>query len=532
MEISLKRVEPLYPNEIAQSENKHIRYFSVPKKYDFKAPQADFEYGSWQFVNPQTAPSISAVAYFFAKELYKKYEIPIGLINSSLGGSPIEAWLSEEALKEFPDHHAEAIRFRNDSLIAKIQADDKARSDQWYRESWVNDAGYKNPDMPWYSPNLDVSDWSEMDVPGYWAETELDSVNGVVWFRKDINIPESMQGKAARLNLGRIVDADSVFVNGRFVGSTSYQYPPRRYEIPADLLKGGKNTIVIRMISNIGRGGFVLDKSYEIIAGGEKIELSGEWKYKLGVSTPQLYSQTFIRWKPMGLYNAMISPLLNYSMKGILWYQGESNTHNPKEYADLFPALVNDWRGKWEQGDFPFLYVQLPNYMQPCENPEESNWAEFRQVQLNSLQLKNTGMAITIDIGEWNDIHPLNKKDAGKRLALVAQEVAYGEENITCSGPLFKSMEIDGNRIILSFNHTGSGLVIKNGGTLKHFAIAGSNGMYIWANAKIDGNKVIVWSDKMIDKPVTVRYAWADNPIRANLYNKEGLPASPFTTDE
>jgi len=531
MEISLKRVEPLYPGEIAQSENPDIRYFQVPKKYNFKAPQVDFESGNWHHVNPQTAPKISAVAYFFAKELYKKYHIPIGLINSSLGGSPIEAWLSEEALREFPDHYAEAMRFRDDDLIAQIEAADNARSNQWYCELWKQDAGYRNPTALWRYPDLDDSAWSLMKLPCYWADKELGPVNGVVWFRKEITIPESMTGKPALLILGRIVDADSVWVNGKYAGTTSYQYPPRRYEIPADFLKTGKNTIAIRVVSTIDRGGFVPDKPYEIVLGDQKIDLTGEWKYNLGVAMPPLDPPTFIQWKPMGLFNAMIAPLLNYSIKGILWYQGESNTNNPKEYSGLFATLINDWREKWGQDDVPFLYVQLPNFMEAVENPGDSDWAEFRQVQLNALGIKNTGMAVTIDLGEWNDIHPLNKEGVGKRLALIAQKVAYEEENIIFSGPLYQSMEPFGSKLILSFSNTGSGLIVKEGEELKHFAIAGDDGKFVWADAKIEGNNVIVWSDK-VEKPIVVRYAWADNPVGANLYNREGLPASPFTTQK
>lgn len=531
MEIPLKRIEPMYPDEIANSENPEIRYFLVPKRYEFKSSQSDFPYGEWQHINPETAPDISAVPYFFAKELNKKYGIPIGLINASLGGSPIEAWLSEEVLQEFPGHYSEALRFRSDSLITAIQESDKARSDKWYYESWINDEGHKNPDLPWSSPKFNDLSWAVMDIPCYWDDTELGAVNGVVWFRKEISIPESMTGKPARINVGRIVDADSVFINGIYVGSTGYQYPPRRYNIPENLLKSGKNTIVVRVISNIDIGGFVPDKPYEIIAGDEKIDLEGEWKYKLGTTMDPLQTQTFIRWKPMGLYNAMIAPLFNYSGKGVIWYQGESNTYNPEEYSRLFPAMINDWRTKWNQADFPFLYVQLPNFMESSESPQQSNWAEFRQVQLEALSIKNTGMAVTIDIGEWNDIHPLNKEDVGIRLALQAEKIAYGEEEIIYSGPIYKSMKINGNKVIISFDNIGSGLVIRRGDKLDQFAIAGANGKYVWAKAKIEGDKVIVW-DENIKHPVSVRYAWSDNPVGGLLYNKEGLPASPFTIKE
>ena len=226
----------------------------------------------------------------------------------------------------------------------------------------------------------------------------------------------------------------------------------------------------------------------------------------------------------------MIAPLLNYTIKGVIWYQGESNAGRPREYQKLFPALIADWRQKWSQGNFPFLYVQLANYMQIKDQPSESNWAELREAQLKTLAVPNTAMAVAIDIGEWNDVHPLNKEDVGKRLALGAQKMAYGDEEVVYSGPIYQSMKIEGNKIILKFTHIGSGLV-SQGGELKYFAIAGADKKFVWAKAKIESDKVIVWNDD-ITNPVAVRYAWADNPDGANLYNKEGLPASSFRTDE
>jgi sialate O-acetylesterase len=246
---------------------------------------------------------------------------------------------------------------------------------------------------------------------------------------------------------------------------------------------------------------------------------------------PPLRGETFIRWKPMGLFNAMIAPLLNYPIKGVIWYQGESNAGRPVEYRTLFPALIQDWRNHWKLGDFPFLFVQLPNFMEAKAQPSESNWALLREAQLKTLSAPNTAMAVAIDIGEWNDVHPLNKKDVGKRLALAAQKVAYHDENVVWSGPVYKSMQIDGNKIILSFTNIGSGLTTKGGEDLKAIAISDADKKFVWAQAKIDGDKIIVWSDK-ITNPVAVRYAWADNPEGVNLYNKEGLPASPFRTDE
>ena len=531
MELPMRRVSWNYPSEIEHSENKYIRQFLVPDKYNFDEPQNDLSSGTWKSASPENTPDFSATAYFFAKFLYEKYKVPIGLINSALGGSPVESWISGNALKKFPKYYNEAKLFRDSILIKKIEASDRARSNAWYTLLHKVDRGFKDPENIWYKTNLNTSDWSTMEVPGYWSEeTDLGQVNGVIWFRKKVEIPSSMAGKSAKLILGRIVDADSAFINGQFVGTVSYQYPPRRYDIPTGLLKAGENTIVVRVISNIGKGGFVPDKQYAVVTKDTSINLTGEWKFRLGAEMPPLESQTFIRWKPTGLYNAMIAPLINYKIKGVIWYQGESNAERPKEYLSLFSTMIKDWRTNWNEGDFPFLFVQLPNFMETKSEPSESNWALLREAQLKTLSLPNAGMVVAIDIGEWNDIHPLDKKDVGYRFALAAEKLAYGD-NIVYSGPIYKSMKIDGNKIILSFTHTGSGLIAKGDNKLKYFAIAGNNKKFVWANAKIENNKVVVWNDK-VKNPVAVRYAWADNPDGANLYNKEGLPASPFRTDD
>jgi len=530
MDLPIARVEERYADVIANSNNPAIRRFFVSKRYDFNTPQGDLESGSWESANPETIRRFTATGYFFAKELYEKYKVPIGLVHASVGGSPAEAWLSEDALKEFPTHLETAGKFKDSDYLKQIADKDKVVSDAWYSLLQQKDNGLAEGQKPWFDPTYDASEWATMNVPGYWADGPLGNVNGVVWFRKEIDVPASMTDKPARLLLGRVVDSDRTYVNGKFVGSVSYQYPPRKYDLPENLLKAGKNIVVVRVVNNAGRGGFLLDKPYQLTVGDRTIDLKGPWQYKLAATMEPLPGKTFIEWQPMGLYNGMIAPLLNYTIKGIIWYQGESNTGRPREYQKLFPALIADWRREWGRGDFPFLYVQLANYMQVKDQPSESNWAELREAQLKTLAIPNTAMAVAIDIGEWNDVHPLNKEDIGKRLALGAQKVAYGDETIVYSGPIYQSMKTEENKITLTFSHIGSGLTAKDGGELKYFAIAGADKKFVWAKAKIQGDTVIVWNDD-IANPVAVRYAWADNPEGANLYNKEGLPASPFRTD-
>jgi sialate O-acetylesterase len=527
MELTMERVKDKYSTIIASSENANIRQFLIPDKFDFKQPQADVESGSWIPANPKNLFSFSAIGYFFAKELYEKYRVPIGLINSALGGSPVEAWISEEALKKFPTQYEELQRFKNDKLIEEIETNDRNRNNKWYADLNAKDDGLNK----WETANFNDNDWNETTIPGFWTEGPIGKTNGVVWFRRKVTVPKSMTGKSGKLWMGRIVDADSVFVNGKFVGTTSYQYPPRKYEFGEGLLKEGENTIAIRVINSGGRGGFITDKPYFIAVGNDTIDLKGVWKCKLGASIPPLEGGTTIRWKPTGLYNKMIAPLLNYKIKGTIWYQGEANTRRAAEYRELFPAMINDWRAQWKIGDFPFLFVQLANFMETTSTPVNSEWAELRAAQALTLEkCKNTAMVVATDVGEWNDIHPLNKQTVGKRLFLAAQHIAYLDKKVVYSGPTYQSMKVVGNKIELTFTNIGSGLVVQ-GGDLKYFAIAGTDRKFVWAKAKIEGNKVIVWNDE-IAQPAVVRYAWANNPEGANLYNKEGLPASPFSTDK
>jgi sialate O-acetylesterase len=532
MELDMETLKDKYPQEIADSDNDHIRQFEVPDKYYFDAPRDDVESGSWQPANPKTVLKFTAVGYFFARELNQKYHVPIGLINASLGGSPIQSWMSEDTLKAFPEDLATLQKYKDPNYIKQVEDKDKAASDAWYGRINKEDKGLSPGEKPWYDPACDVSQWQTMNVPGFWADGLLGNVKGVVWFRKDINVPASMAGKPAKLWLGRIVDGDETYFNGTKVGAITYEWPARKYDIPVDLIMEGKNTIVVRVINcnSWARGGFVPEKPYELIGAGQTIDLKGPWKYKLGVTSDPLSPKTFIQWQPVGLFNGEIAPLLNYSIKGVIWYQGEANTKKPLEYQKLFPTMVADWRQRWGEGNFPFLYVQLASFMATKDQPSESNWAELRESQLKCLSVPNTAMVVTTDIGEAADIHPLDKLDVGKRLALAAENIAYGEKDVVYSGPIYKSMTVDGNKITLTFTDVDGGLIAK-GGKLKYFAITGPDKKFVWAKAKIEGDKIVVWNDEVAN-PVAVRYAWADNPDIANLYNKAGLPASPFRTDE
>lgn len=518
-----------YADDIARANNPEIRHFVIPTMTDLQRPHDDLPTGYWKAANPENIRQFSAVAWFFAQRIYEKYHVPVGLINASVGGTPIEAWTSEEGLKNFPSWLNIIQKNKDTAWVNEVNRKAAVAN----ARKPVQDKGLTGP-VHWYEKSYVPKGWKSINIPGYWEDQGIKNLDGVVWYRKEIDIPVAMTGIPAQLFLGRIVDADQVYINGMAAGNTTYQYPQRRYYLNATLLKPGKNLFVIRVINNNGKGGFVPDKPYYLSAGGHTIDLKGEWQYKVGdVFIPQagpVARGITAQNQPTALFNAMTAPLINYNIRGFLWYQGESNTSRSEEYSSLMSALIADWRKHWNQGDLPFLYVQLPNFMDVNYLPSESNWALLREAQLKALSVPNTGMAVTIDLGEWNDVHPDNKKDVGIRLALVAEKIVYGED-IVYSGPLYDSHKIEGNKIIITFRHTGSGMIANDGEELKWFSVAGSDKKFVWAKAVIEGNKVIVWNDD-IQNPLYVRYAWADNPDGANLYNKEGLPASPFRTDQ
>ena len=508
-ETPIHRLTEMFP-EINVSNNHMIRHYKVPTQ-DIKETLAEEIAGNavWHSGVASEVMNWTALAYFYAQEAYAKTKVPQGMLVSSLGGSAIESWVSQEHLKEFP------------RLVL-----DKEALEQ------MNQASKDQGEGKWNQLNWDDSDWKTMQMPGTWRENGV-NVRGTVWLRKDFEIPEAMEGRHARLAMGTLVHNDAVFVNGVYVGSTGYEYPPRRYQIPAGVLRKGKNTIAVRLNAPAGNGEFIKDKPYKIIGDAAEIDLTGTWKYKVGLDLAEVskYAERLKNRQSVGsgLYNGMIYPIRHYRVKGAIWYQGESNAGRSHEYGALMSALITNWRELWQKPELPFLLVQLPNFMEKHEKPTDSGWARIREAQLNTFKTTpNTALAVTYDVGEWNDIHPLNKKAVAQRLFLGARKVVYGEK-MTHSGPVYKDMKIEGDKIVISFTETGRGLMAK-GGTLKHFAIAGEDKQFVWAEAVIRGNKVVV-SSKSVKNPVAVRYAWSDNPDEANLCNKEGLLASPFRTD-
>jgi sialate O-acetylesterase len=531
MEFTMSRVKDKYASIIASSTNLNIRQFKVKSEWGFTAKD-DTEASGWVAANPQTILQYTAVGYFFARSVFEKQQVPIGIINTSYGGSSAEAWLSEDAVLNFPQLNNQLSFYKDPANVDAVVKSDKKMIGDWFAEVNRKDEGLRTANT-WASPATDTATWKNIKQPGYWEKKEPGNIDGVIWFRKEILVSAENAGQDAKLILGNIDDRDSTFVNGEFVGNTNDKYTSRSYTVPGRILKKGINTIVVRVIDTDGPGGFNPDKNYSFIIGNNTFSLSGTWKYKIGAVNNALPVAKITKFYllPTSLYHTMINPLLRYTIKGFVWYQGEANTQKPQEYQALLTGIIQTWRAKWDEGKLPFIYVQLPFLGNPDLQPSSSTWATIREAQTNVLTLPRTGMAITLDLGEAGDIHPSAKKEVGERVALVAEHLVYKNRSVVYSGPLFKAIKTSGNKLIISFKNTGSGLIAKNSDVLHGFAIAGKDNKYVWANAKIEKDKVIVWNDSLLD-PVSVRYAWANNPGDANLFNKEGLPASSFRTDK
>ena len=514
--------------EIKKGNHSGIRHFKVPLSAS-AYPDRKLAGGKWEAASPETVGHFTAVGYFFAREIQNSENIPIGLLNSSWGGSRIEPWIQAEDLGlGSPEEVAANLEAKRVAEKAEFIAELKEKLSTIPEE----DLGMKNEDALWAKNDFDDSSWQIMELPTLWEDAGWERADGVFWFRKTIRLPRAVTTSDATLSLGAIDDNDQTWVNGHLVGSTNAYNENRVYKVPSKYLKEGSNTITIRVDDTGGGGGIYGDPNLMFFETNKvTTRLNGDWKYKVGMIQMNTAIQGANQ-QPTLLYNKMIHPIIRFPIKGVLWYQGESNAGNPVDaqtYSEHFKNLITSWRKLWNIGDFPFLYVQLANFMAAKDLPAPSNWALLRASQSNALELPKTGQVVIIDIGEANDIHPRNKQDVGKRLALAAQKIAYDKE-VVFSGPTLSKMTTTSSKIILHFDHVGSGLVSKNNSPLRGFAIAGADKNFVWAQAKIEGNTVEVWSSG-VTTPISVRYAWADNPDTANLYNKEGLPASPFRTD-
>jgi sialate O-acetylesterase len=529
--------------EVAQASHPLIHLFTVARTTSLE-PRDDAP-GRWVVCSPETAGTFSAVAYFFGRELNRTLNVPVGLIHSSWGGTPAEAWTSRQTLAANPE-----LKPMIDSFdTAAANAPDAIRKYQaevtkWEDEHYLPDPGNKGFDLGYARPDSSEEAWKTMRLPQAWETAGLD-IDGAVWFRRALELPGEWAGKDLTLSLGAIDDFDTTYFNGFKIGATGRETPnhwmfPRKYTAPGRLVHAGRNVIAVRVFDHYGDGGFTGSATDMWIAptGANPISLAGDWLYRIEMAvTPIKVDFSTAPVAPAGagnpnsptvLYNAMLAPLTPYSIRGAIWYQGESNAGRARQYQRLFPAMIRNWREAWGEGNFPFLFVQLANFQARKAEPSESGWAELREAQMMTLREPETGMAVIIDIGEAGNIHPKNKQDVGHRLAVWALAKTYGR-HVEFSGPLYQSQAVEGDKIRIRFSH-GEGLRARDGGPVEGFAVAGSDGKFVWANARIEQDEVVVWSD-IVPHPQSVRYAWADNPA-ANLYNGAGLPASPFRTDQ
>ncbi|MEJ1241225.1 sialate O-acetylesterase [Chryseolinea sp. T2] len=513
--------------EIKAANFPQIRQFLVKKEVSAK-PEEDVKGGDWKACSPETAGDFTAVGYFFARSVYNEINVPIGLINTSWGGTHSETWTSREAFMsnpEFKDMISGMPQLDFEQLAKQKQAEQIAKFKAM--NIIIPPAGVDH----WKDASFDANSWNEMELPSLWENHGLPDFDGVVWFRKTVTLTEAEAKGNATLELGAIDDEDDTYVNGTMVGSTASYNEQRVYKLSSGVLKAGDNVIAVRVDDTGGGGGLYgqPDQLKLTTGSGAKHSLAGKWRYsieKLNGSAavgPNSY--------PTLLFNAMLNPLLPARIAGVLWYQGESNAGRAYQYRTAFPLMINDWRSHWKEGDFPFYFVQLASFNASHGTSEKgSTWAELREAQTMTLSLPHTGMAVTTDIGEANDIHPRNKQDVGKRLAALALKNEYGK-NVVCAGPSYKSMSVEGNKVRISFNDLGSGLMVKDKyGYLRGFELAGSDQRFHYAKASINGNEVVVECDQ-VQTPVAVRFAWADNPEDANLFNKDGFPAVPFRSD-
>ncbi|WFB36185.1 sialate O-acetylesterase [Kiritimatiellota bacterium B12222] len=529
-------------SEISTAHHPNLRLFQVTKTAA-GTPPSDVT-GTWKPCSPASVETFSAVAYFFGRNLQQSTHIPIGLLNASWGGTRIETWMSREDLLADPHGAHEIEQYENPPRDPEtLRNRDLFSSDPvaWLRAKIPADPGNTGKEKGWANPNFDDSAWSSFTAPSIWQKQGF-PFNGVLWFRKRIEIPPAWKGKELNLHLGACDKHDTTYVNGTEVGRMGWEVEnawctPRTYQVPGALVHSGEVVITTRVYSYMTDGGLIGPASSMFLQPADApsepvLSLAGEWRvqveHELGVHDEPT--------RPLGpgnantphiLYDNMIHPLAPFGLRGVIWYQGESNAEFPEAYARLFPSMIRSWR-KLFDCDLPFYFVQLANYLAPQSQPSEGGWAWLRDAQTQTLHLPDTGMAVTLDIGDETDIHPRNKQEVGRRLALLARRRLYGESEVD-SGPTFRSAEQVGNTLHISFDHAEGGLLCDNGKP-DGFAIAGDDQKFVWAEAHIDDTTVVVSSPE-IPKPVSVRYAWANNPVRANLRNQAGLPASPFRSD-
>lgn len=516
MQLPMERVKYQYPEEYAKGTSSIIRQFCVPIEYDFSCERDYMEGGEWIEGNSKNIPRFSAVGFFFAETLYKKYQVPVGLILTAVGGTPVKAWMSKQALDSFPEELEELRLCADKRHVEEVLETDTIREQMWWRELDEKDQGLKK--------DLSTQMWQPIDVRQSWDNLEELREPGSIWLRTKVHIPSRLVGKKCRLSLGTITDADQTYVNGKKIGETTYKYPPREYWLDniAEELE-----ITVRVIAIHECGGFTRGKKHELIwEDGTRQPIPDIWEYVRGCRMKPLQEKTFFERKPAGMYQAMFAPLHHLAIRGICWYQGETDAYEELRYPMFFYNMIKDWRQKWRE-KLPVLFVQLPNYTLN----DSANWIRFRNMQRELLYIQNTAMVVTIDLGEDNDLHPVRKKPVGERLAMAAFQEVYKEKGCWES-PVIKFVQRENNSLRLYFDYTGEMLQIKGESLVPlGFELLFSDGSCFCAediaSIAIDGTTILIWNVKK-SRITEIRYAWNNSPAMANICNDKGLPLSPF----
>jgi len=527
--------------DIAAAKLPSVRQFS--KKLDYAPEPVDRNEGSWTVCTPETAGGFSAAAFYFARSLQPKINVPIGLINSSWGATNAEQWISLDGFLALSDLASVKLYRKALTDYKSAEAEYLKKYAEWEHRTFTVDPGNKGFGLGWAKPDFTDGGWKTMNLPVPWETQPGMIIDGAVWFRKQVDLPGDWAGKNLVLSLGSIDDFDVTYFNNVPIGSTGQKTPEwhkffRKYAVPGKLVQAGRNVITVRVFDRWKDGGFTGTPEQMslalAVASSKSIPLAGPWKFDIeyrrdtepeqpmpvGPSGPgNIYS-------PGAIYNAMIHPLTPMAIRGVLWYQGENNVYRYQEYARLLAGLIVDWQRRWNRPNLPFLVIQLPNYENPSAEPSDPNLAHLREAQVEAVRAsRNAALIVGIDTNPITDCHSPVKAPIGERSAAAALKVAYGQ-NVAYSGPVFKSARREGSKVRLTFDFADSGLVTPKNEPVKGFALAGVDGKYFWATAKIDGATIVLSCEKVVH-PVAVRYAWGANPP-ANLYNRENFPAVPF----
>ncbi|WFB36540.1 sialate O-acetylesterase [Kiritimatiellota bacterium B12222] len=541
--------------ELPLATHPHLRLFKV-ENITSKTPLFTSE-GRWSSCTPEQVADFSAVAYFFGRDLRQILNVPVGLIKAAWGGTPAIAWTRSSAFPNHPlliEKAGEWVDYedRYDDKVAAWEAELTIWLEDQNLESFVQDPGISEAAKTWHLPSFNDIQWEKISLPST-IEAKMDDMDGAVWFRRSVKLPKMLQGQDLTLSLGPIADYDMTWVNGVLVGQTGSDTEQahtvnRRYTIPADLTHNDELRISIRVFDRISKGGFMGDERSMFISGqNSSIPLAGNWSYNIESKientigewplqqfrgAPKAPRKPDSPHRPASLANGMLATVAPYSLRGAIWYQGETDVlWEPTHYGNRVRVMFDDWRTWWHNDDMYFGVVQLANWLAPKSEPSDDFWPQLRESQRTLVKdMPHSGLVVTIDLGEANDIHPLNKQDVGRRLSRRVLCDVYGTLTLR-GGPELSQVDVIDNQVVLSFDQVGEGLQILDAKKLGGFTLAGEDGIFVIAQAKIEGkNKVVLSSDK-VSNPVKIRYGWQNNPVEANLGNKERLPAGPFHMD-